>query len=71
MNVLDLPIEKQREIAARRGLSLDQWQEEMRISNANFKAAQDRLDANEGVLPEGWTQEGEDQFQARVDSGSP
>ena len=71
MNILDLPLDRQREIASRHGLSLAAWQKEMRESNARFKAVQDRLDAGEGVRPDEATEEDIDRFQARIDSGNP
>lgn len=70
-SVLDLPEDRQREIAQRNGQSLAQWRAgviERDKRAAEFSA---RLDVVEGIRPSEATEEEIDRFQARIDSGNP
>jgi len=68
-SVLDHPVEKQREYAARSGLSLEQWREETLEALKRADEFTARLDADETRLEDLSPVEREawERFQARVD----
>ncbi len=69
--VLDLPEERQIEIAKRSGQSLEQWRKSVIERDKRASEFSAMLDANEGNRPPEATDEEIDRFQARVDSGNP
>lgn len=71
MSILDLPIERQREIAKKRNMSFDDWVAETRRSLDRCRAFSQELDANKGIRPEGMTEEDVARFQKKIDSGTP
>lgn len=70
-HVFDHPIEKQREYAARFGLSLEEWRELMIESDRRAAAFSAELDANEGIPPDDLTDEEIQNLQDKIDSGNP
>lgn len=71
MNVLELPEQQQRAIAAREGMAFDAWRRDVEKSNAKCQKFQAEIIANEGNRPEGWTDADAARWQRKVDSGNP
>ena len=70
MNVLDLPLEKQKELALQMGESHSVWVEGVKrrqMENAAFMKKVHDAEANGGKL----TDEERKRFQAKMDSGNP
>ncbi len=70
MNVFDLPIEKQRELAALEGMEFQDWVKATKREFAGDEEFRKDLDANKGVRPKGWADEDTKRFQAKLDSAT-
>lgn len=68
--VLDLPLKERLEIAKSEGLSLEEWTQQTRIELQEMEDFAAELDANNGVRPEGMTEEDVERFQKKVDSAT-
>ena len=69
-NILDLPIERQKELAKRMNLSHEEWVVKMKQTSAELKEFSAQLDANKGKRPEGWTDADAERFQKKIDSAT-
>jgi hypothetical protein len=67
-DILQLPIEKQRELAEAEGMSLEDWVMHQHELSRNFEEHERVLEANKGKRPSGWTDKDTDAFQKKVDS---
>ena len=73
MSVLDLPIERQRQMADEEGMTLEQWRKDVAESLERGRKFAEQCIAN-AIDPDTLTPEelaAEDQFQDRIDSGNP
>lgn len=70
-SILDLPIERQKEIASEEGVEFNAWVEKTKKYLAEGEAFRKRLDANKGIRPEGMTEDDVKRFQRKIDSGNP
>lgn len=69
-SVLDLPIERQKELAARRGMSHGEWMEHTKKTSAERKEFLRKL-LNDELEDPGMTPEQIANFQSKIDSGNP
>ena len=70
-NVLELPIEKQKELAQLEGMPFVEWVEATRQEFSADERFRKELDANKGIRPEGMTDSDVGRFQRKIDSSTP
>lgn len=69
-SVLDLPIEKQKELAELEGMPHDAWVKKTKKILLEMDSFREELDANKGIRPDGFTEEDVKRFQAKIDSAT-
>lgn len=70
-SVLDLPIERQTELAALEGKTLVQWIQDKKLILDESRLYSKILQENSGKRPEGWTEDDVERFQKKIDSSVP
>lgn len=70
-SVLDLSEDQQRQLAVREGKTPDAWRRDAEASLETLHAFSAKLQANEGIRPDGWTDEDAARWQRKVDSSKP
>ena len=66
--ILDIPIEKQKELANKEGKSLEQWRESMERILVESTADAEAYKSIIGQRPEGWTKEMVEKFGDKMQS---